>query len=143
MCKKNKIQCWKQCFPHDKFSLFYIGHKKYYFFMKLDAHTYIMEMYMSKFFSKFFHTLKYVLLVEGAYAPGSRIEFPKVKHMYVWLRKDYTKILKQKICTYIFTCYALTKSFHKKWTYHVTCVKKTKFSAENNAFHMISFLFFT
>jgi hypothetical protein len=52
------------------------------------------------------------------------------------------KKLKLKVRTYIFTCYVLTKSFHKKSTYHVTCVKKTKFSAKNNVFHKINFLFF-
>jgi hypothetical protein len=34
------------------------------------------------------------------------------------------KILEQKICTYIFTCYESTKSFPKKSTFHVACVKK-------------------
>ena len=52
------------------------------------------------------------------------------------------KKLKLKFRTYIFTCYVLTKSFHKKSTYHVTCVKKTKFSAKNNAFHRDKFSLF-
>jgi hypothetical protein len=34
--------------------------------------------------------------------------------------------LKQKIHTYIFTCYALTKLFHENRIYHVTYVKKDK-----------------
>jgi hypothetical protein len=44
--------------------------------MKLGEHTYIMDMYMYDFLSKFFDILKYDFLLEGAYAHGSRIEFP-------------------------------------------------------------------
>jgi hypothetical protein len=40
------------------------------------------------------------------------------------------KKLKKKIWTSIFTCYALTKSFYKKSTCHVTCVKMTKFNTK-------------
>ena len=40
-------------------------------------------------------------------------------------------------------CYTLTKSFHKNPTCRVTCVKKTKFNAENKTFQEINFLFFT
>jgi hypothetical protein len=37
------------------------------------------------------------------------------------------KKMKQKIGTYIFTCYMPTKSLHDKSTCHVACVKKIKF----------------
>jgi hypothetical protein len=43
--------------------------------VKLDERTYIMEMSMYNFLSKFFNISKYDFLVQGAYAPGSRIEF--------------------------------------------------------------------
>jgi hypothetical protein len=51
------------------------------------------------------------------------------------------KKLKQKIHTYIFTCYMPTKSLHDKSTYHVACVKKIKFGAKHKAFHMPIFDF--
>jgi hypothetical protein len=35
-----------------------------------------MKMYMEIFLLKFFDVSKYDFLVEGAYVPGSRIEFP-------------------------------------------------------------------
>jgi hypothetical protein len=44
---------------------------------------------------------------------------------------------------YIFTFYALMKSFHVKSTCRVGCVKETKFNAENKVFQKIIFLFFT
>jgi hypothetical protein len=43
--------------------------------MKFVAHTYIIQMYTYNFLSKFFHTLKYVLLVEEAYGPGGELNF--------------------------------------------------------------------
>jgi hypothetical protein len=71
----------------------------------------------------------------GAYAPYI---LKCILHTF-WISKK----LEKKVCTYIFTCYALTKSFRKKSTCHLTCLKKTKLRAENNAFRKISFLFFT
>jgi hypothetical protein len=44
------------------------------------------------------------------------------------------KKLKQKIRTYIFTCYMPTKSLQDKLTCHVACMKKIKFGAKNKAF---------
>jgi hypothetical protein len=48
----------------DKFSLFHIDYKKYQFFMKLDEHKYIMDMYMymSIFFVNSFLILKNMIL---------------------------------------------------------------------------------
>jgi hypothetical protein len=51
------------------------------------------------------------------------------------------KKLKQKIGTYIFTCYMPTKLLHDKSTCHVVCVKKIKFGAKNKVFHMTIVLF--
>jgi hypothetical protein len=71
----------------------------------------------------------------GAYAP---FILKCMLHTFCNFKK-----LKRKIRTYIFTCYTLTKLFHKNPTCRVTCVKKTKFNAENKAFQEINFLFFT
>jgi hypothetical protein len=42
--------------------------------------------------------------------------------------------MKQKICTCIFTCYALTKSFNEKPNSRVACVKEKEFDAKSKAF---------
>jgi hypothetical protein len=56
---------------------------------------------------------------------------------------EMSKRLKQKIHTYIFTCYVSTKLFHEKSTCRVACVKKQKFGPKNKACHKINFVFFT
>jgi hypothetical protein len=44
---------------------------------------------------------------------------------------------------YVFTYYLRTKSFHKKITYCLAYVKKTKIGAKNRAFYGTYFIFFT
>jgi hypothetical protein len=50
---------------------------------------------------------------------------------------------KQKMCTYVFTCYMRTKSCHEKLTFYLANVKKIKFGAKNNTFYGATFVFYT
>jgi hypothetical protein len=52
-----------------------------------------------------------------------------------------SKKMKQKIRTYIFTCYTSTKSFHEISTCRVACVKKKKINAKIGLFAYNFFLF--
>jgi hypothetical protein len=58
--------------------------------MKFVAHTYIIQMYTYNFLSKFFHTLKYVLLVEEAYGPGGELNFRNwAAYTLVWFDRPH------------------------------------------------------
>jgi hypothetical protein len=49
--------------------------------------------------------------------------------------------IKQKVCSYMFTCYVHTKSFHEKSTCRLACAKN-KNGAKNKAFYGTCFIIF-